>query len=407
MRSDVKGTWIELAAAGGGSFAAYLATPGSGSGPGLVLCHDVFGVDDATRRSADLFAEEGYVVVVPDLSWRLPPRIDLAAGGAARALDIDARIDPALAMADMASAIEALGRLPQCKGKTGALGYGPGGRLALMIAASGAVDCAVSYDATAMDRIGDVRSAAPAVLLHIAGATAGASAVDGVRRRLGGDAEVYVYTGVTPGFAVPGRATYDKQGADMAHTRTIALLRRVLGPRYDLSALWEAHRACEFVSRDVDATMRTMVAEPYVNHVPTLTGGYGQASLRRFYRDHFIPKSPKDTRTIPISRTVGADRVVNEALLCFTHDCEIDWLLPGVAPTGKYVEVALVGIITFRGDKLVHEHIYWDQASVLVQVGLLDPTGLPVAGVDAARKVLDPSLPSNALMKNWADGTDD
>ena len=146
-----------------------------------------------------------------------------------------------------------------------------------------------------------------------------------------------------------------------------------------------------------------MVDEPYVNHVPTLTGGYGQADLHRFYKHHFIPKNPKDSRSIPISRTVGVDRVVNEGVLCFTHDTEIDWMLPGVKPTGKYVEVALVGIITFRGGKLCHEHIYWDQASVLVQVGLLDPSGLPVAGVESAKKVLDPSHPANALMPNWAD----
>jgi carboxymethylenebutenolidase len=369
----------------------------------LVLCQDVFGVDDAMRRTAELFAEEGYVVIVPDLSWRLQPRIDLEP--ADPTLDIDSRLDPAAAMADIANTIDALRRLSECKGKTGVIGHGPGGRLALMAAATGAVDCAVSYDGTGIDRVVDnLPATAAALLLHVAGTgpMAAPSAVDAIRRRLAPDAEAYVYPGVAPGFAIPGRVVYNKQGADVAHTRTIALLRRVLGPRYDLSALWEVHRACEFISRDVDATMRTMVAEPYVNHVPTLTGGYGHANLRRFYKDHFIPKSPKDTRTIPISRTVGADRVVNEALLCFTHDCEIDWLLPGVPPTGKYVEVALVGIITFRGDKLVHEHIYWDQASVLVQVGLLDPTGLPVAGIESARKVLDPSLPSNALMNNWA-----
>ena len=118
---------------------------------------------------------------------------------------------------------------------------------------------------------------------------------------------------------------------------------------------------------------------------------------------HFIPKSPQDTRAIPISRTIGADRVVNEVLFCFTHDCEIDWMLPGVAPTGRYVEVPLVGIITFRGDKLMHEHIYWDQASVLVQIGLLDPRGLPVVGAQAARKVLHPELPSNTLIQDWKD----
>jgi carboxymethylenebutenolidase len=144
-----------------------------------------------------------------------------------------------------------------------------------------------------------------------------------------------------------------------------------------------------------------MVEEPYVNHIPTLTGGYGQKELHRFYKHHFIPKSPKDMRNIPISRTIGVERVVNEGVLCFTHDTEIDWMLPGVKPTGKYVEVPIVGVITFRGDKLCHEHIYWDQASVLVQIGLLDPKGLPVAGVASARKVLDPSQAANELMPRW------
>ena len=115
--------------------------------------------------------------------------------------------------------------------------------------------------------------------------------------------------------------------------------------------------------------MATMVPEPYVNHIPTMTGGVGQRELARFYRHHFIPTTPADTKLIPISRTIGADRVVDEMLFCFTHDIEIDWMLPGLTPTGKYVEVPLVAIVCFRGDKLYNEHIYWDQASVLVQIG--------------------------------------
>ena len=106
---------------------------------------------------------------------------------------------------------------------------------------------------------------------------------------------------------------------------------------------------------------------------------------------------------MPVSRTVGADRVVDEMLFCFTHDIEIDWMLPGIPPTGKYVEIAVVAIINFRGDKLYHEHIYWDQASVLVQLGLLDPAGLPVAGVETARKLADERRPSNTLMARWAE----
>lgn len=103
-----------------------------------------------------------------------------------------------------------------------------------------------------------------------------------------------------------------------------------------------------------------------------------------------------------ISRTVGSTQVVDEFIMSFTHDAEIDWLLPGVKPTGKYVEIPMLGVIQFRGSKLCHEHIYWDHASVLVQIGLLDPTGLPVASVETARKLLDEDLPSNTLMPSWS-----
>lgn len=172
-------------------------------------------------------------------------------------------------------------------------------------------------------------------------------------------------------------------------------------PDHDLVALWQEHCRHEFETRDVDATMATMVGEPYVNHVPTMTGGVGHDQLKRFYKYHFIGANPADTRLLPISRTVGADSIVDEMLFCFTHTSEIDWMLPGVAPTGRAVEIPIVAVVRFQGDKLVHEHIYWDQASVLVQVGLLDPAGLPVAGVETARKVMDKTRPSNALMRRW------
>jgi carboxymethylenebutenolidase len=169
----------------------------------------------------------------------------------------------------------------------------------------------------------------------------------------------------------------------------------------DLAFLWEEHTRAEFETRDVDATMATMVDQPYVNHIPTMTGGVGQDELKRFYKYHFIGANPSDTSMRLISRTVGANSLVDEVLFSFTHTSEIDWMLPGIAPTGRKVEIALVAIVQFRGDRLVHEHIYWDQASVLVQIGLLDPTGLPVAGIETAHKAIDPSYPSNLLMTNW------
>jgi carboxymethylenebutenolidase len=153
--------------------------------------------------------------------------------------------------------------------------------------------------------------------------------------------------------------------------------------------------------------MATMVAQPYVNHVPTMTGGVGHDHLKRFYARHFIGQNPPDTTLTPISRTVGADQIVDEMLFAFTHTHEVDWMLPGVAPTGRRVEVPLVAIVRFVGDKLAHEHIYWDQASVLVQVGLIDPANLPVAGVETARKVQDKTLPSNTLMTKWTDSDTD
>jgi len=141
-----------------------------------------------------------------------------------------------------------------------------------------------------------------------------------------------------------------------------------------------------------------MVAEPYVNHIPTMTGGVGYKALHAFYTNHFVNSNPPDTSLVPISRTVGATQVVDEMLFCFTHTTEIPWMLPGVKPTGKRVEIPLLAVIKFRGNKLYHEHIYWDQASVLVQVGLLDAKLLPVAGIETARKLLDETLPSNTLM---------
>lgn len=169
-----------------------------------------------------------------------------------------------------------------------------------------------------------------------------------------------------------------------------------------LNVTWEEHVRDEFVTRDTDATLRTMVPDAYVNHVPVMTGGVGRAELREFYSRHFIPKMPPDTEIVPISRTIGTDQLVDEMIVRFTHTLEMDWMLPGVAPTGRRVEIPLVAIVQFRDGKLAHEHIYWDQASVLVQLGLLEPSKLPVAGVESARKVLESDRPSNELIRRAA-----
>ena len=120
--------------------------------------------------------------------------------------------------------------------------------------------------------------------------------------------------------------------------------------------------------------------------------------MREFYSKRFIPQMPPDTEMVPISRTIGRDQSADEMVFEFTHTIRMDWMLPGIAPTGRRVEIPLVAIVRFREGKLAHEHIYWDQASVLVQLGLIDAKGLPVAGIETARKALDPRLPSNRLI---------
>lgn len=166
-----------------------------------------------------------------------------------------------------------------------------------------------------------------------------------------------------------------------------------------LAGVLDDHLAAEFATKDVDATMATMTDDPYLNHVPVLTGGIGRDEVRRFYERIFVGHWPDDTTIQRISRTVGTDHVVDELVMSFTHDIPMSHLLPGVPPTGRRVRLAVCVVAGFAGGKLSHEHIYWDQASLLVQVGLLDPAGLPVTGAEQAEKLLAPrAVPANALL---------
>jgi carboxymethylenebutenolidase len=173
-----------------------------------------------------------------------------------------------------------------------------------------------------------------------------------------------------------------------------------MGANRGIAGVFDDHVAAEFVDMDLDATMATMTDDPYVNHVPVMTGGVGFDGVRQFYGDHFIGKWPKDIELTPVSRTVGENQVVDELVLSFTHDIEMPQLLPGVAPTGKHVRLAFCVVVGFENGKVHHEHIYWDQASLLVQLGLLESSDLPVTGAEQAGNVLDPrAQPLNELIR--------
>ena len=357
---------------------AHAAIHRSGSGPGLLLLADGPGLDAGIRARADLFGEEGYAVLAV---------AGLSAPGEVRA------------------AAEALRAMPEQAGGIAVLGHGKGGTLACE-AASG-FDCAVAFDPTGLAGGAAIGAACP--MLAVFGTRDSAEADAEARRAencvlRGNGSGVVCYAGAAPGFAIPHRASFDKRTDSLAHSRALGLLRRVLGPHYDLVALFEEHVRHEFETRDVDATMATMIDEPYVNHVPTLAGGVGHDMLKRFYKYHFVHQNSRERSSTPVSETIGPDRIVLETVVRFRHDRVLDRYFPGIAPTGRMVEIPTLLLVKFRGDRVCREHIYWDQASALKQIGALDAAGLPVAGAEAAAKVLDETRPSNIFMQDaWAE----
>ena len=221
-------------------------------------------------------------------------------------------------------------------------------------------------------------------------------------------------------FATPFSLHFNYSQEAVSHTRNLSFLKPLMkGPYFDLEAIWDEHTYFEFADRSPARTMATMVQEPYVNHIPTLTGGIGRDRLTKFYQHHFIFKNPDSIELELISRTVGIDRVIDEFIAKMTHDTTIDWLLPGIPATGKKLEVPATSVVNIRGDRLYHEHIAWDQATVLMQLGLLPeylpyeiplPDGrkpaqgkkfvyrLPVAGSEAVQKMRDKNSVESNLM---------
>ncbi|KAJ5621619.1 hypothetical protein N7528_006402 [Penicillium herquei] len=213
--------------------------------------------------------------------------------------------------------------------------------------------------------------------------------------------KVYIYPDIaSAGFIVPGHPDFKISTAGVAHTRTLDFLKGMIGgPYFDLEKIWDEHTYYEFGDRSVEKTMATMVQEPYVNHVPTMTGGIGRANLSHFYLHHFIFNNPDDTALELISRTVGTDRIVDEFIFCLTHVKQVDWLVPGIPPTGKSLRIPFTSVVNIRGDRLYHEHIAWDQATVLVQLGLLPeylpfPYALPDGTVPAPGKRFEYRVPA-------------
>jgi len=396
----------------GEEFDAYMALPASGYGPGIVVLQEIFGVNSYIRSVADWYASHGFVALCPDLFWRIQRGVELTDRGDdwKRAIDFYQKLDEAKAVEDSAAALEFLRKHPACSGRVGAVGFCLGGNLAYLLSVRFKPDCAVGYYGVGIEKsLAEAKNLGNPLLLHIAQEDkfCPPEAQAQIHQALDSNPLVTIhdYPGLEHAFGRPGGEHYALAAAELANLRSLEFLVSNLAgagcasAQQTLSQRWDDHVKYEFATRNTDDTIETMVVDAYVNHVPVMTGGVGHDELREFYSQRFIPQMPPDTAMTPVSRTIGVDRVVDEMVFEFTHTINMEWMLPGVEPTGKHVKVALVVIVHFRDGKLAHEHIYWDQASVLAQLGLIDAEKLPVAGVESAEKVLNPSLPSNDLMK--------
>lgn len=397
----------------GGEFNAYLAAPAGGCGPGVVVLQEIFGVNEYMRKVTDWYAAHGFVALCPDLFWRQERGVQLTDQTDTdwqKAFALYNGLDEAKAVKDSAAALEFLRRHPGCTGRAGAVGFCLGGNLAWLLSVRFKPDCAAGYYGVGIEKtLNEAGNLSSPLMLHIAGGDqfCPPEAQEQLHHALDSNplVTIHVYAEQNHAFGRPGGAHYDAKAAELANLRTLEFMVRnlagaeVAGAQQLLSNLWDEHVKYEFATRNTEDTLKTMVPDAYVNHVPVLTGGVGQEQLREFYSRRFIPQMPADTSMTPVSRTIGVDRIVDEMVFEFTHSIKMDWMLPGVPPTGRHVKVPLVVIVHFRDGKLAHEHIYWDQASVLTQLGLIDATKLPVAGVETAEKVLDPGLPANQLME--------
>jgi carboxymethylenebutenolidase len=396
----------------GGEFDAYLALPGSGYGPGILVLQEIFGVNKFLRDLCDWYAAHGFVAICPDLFWRQEPGVQLTDSGddMKRAIAFYQGLDVDKAIEDAMATMQFLRSHSACSGRVGPVGFCLGGNLAYLLSARSNPDCAVGYYGVAIEQhLHEAGGLKSPLMLHLASADGYCPPEAQAKIHSVLDPSplvtIHDYPGMDHAFARTGGAHYDEAQAELANLRTLEFCVSQLAgaglaaAQQTLSAKWDEHVKYEFATRNTDDTLMTMVPDAYVNHVPVMTGGVGHVELGEFYAKRFIPQMPADTSMTPVSRTVGLDRVVDEMVFEFTHTIKMDWMLPGVAATGKHVKVPLVVIVHFRDGKLAHEHIYWDQASVLVQLGLLDATKLPAAGVESAEKVLDPTRPSNDLMK--------
>jgi len=334
LRAEVTSfTMVKITSLDNKQFDAYLALPSSGYGPGIVVLQEIFGVNGHMRQVCDWYAAHGFVAVCPDLFWRQEPGIELTDETEAewqKAFQLYQGLDMAKAVEDSAAAVDFLRMHPACTGRVGAVGFCLGGNLAWLLSARFNPDAAVGYYGVGIEKtLNEASGLSSPLMLHIAGKDQYClpEAQQQIHATLDSNALVTIhdYPEQDHAFARPGGAHFDAAAGELANLRTLEFfVRHLAGQGFAnaqklLSDKWDEHVKYEFATRDTEDTLKTMVPDAYVNHVPVMTGGVGHAELREFYSQRFIPQMPPDTSMTPVSRTIGVDRVVDEMVFEFTH----------------------------------------------------------------------------------------
>ena len=232
------GKMISIAAADGGKFNGYLASPKSGGAPGVVIIQEIFGVNAHIRDVVEEYAANGYVALAPDMFWRVEPdlQLDYTPEGIQKARELRGKFDLKLGMSDIGATIAALKAAPGCNGKIAAVGYCFGGFIAYLTAARLGVAAASCYYGGGIDGfLGETDAVKCPIQFHFGAEDHGIpmTAVDKIRSAFAGrkDAEVFVYEGAEHGFNCNRRASFHPAASDLARQRTLDLLRRTIGPR--------------------------------------------------------------------------------------------------------------------------------------------------------------------------------
>lgn len=229
------GTTIDIKTQTGSGFTGYQALPESAKGPGILLLQEIFGVNSHIRQVADLYAAAGYVVLAPDVFWRVQPHVELGytPEDIEKARAIAGKLDQEQVVKDLADAIATLKSTAQCAGKVGTVGYCMGGYYAYRLATADAVDCAVGYYGGMIDKhLDQAKNLHCPIMLHFGQKDdhIPPSSVEKIREALHdkGHVEVYVYEGAGHGFNCDQRSSYDRQSAMLAFGRSMILLNKTL-----------------------------------------------------------------------------------------------------------------------------------------------------------------------------------